>query len=125
MIETAPIDNLDDIANDLAEGRDAFREELADSFRLAGRDMRDIFRDKWLSGRFGDDIGLNIRTGRLHDSIQNLTVVNPRSVESNVYNRDADYWRFHPRRFPAEKIFTKEGQKLYTSALQQALEAIA
>ncbi len=126
------IQNLDAFISYLEERRAEFWGDLEQGFAAVGRAMVDILRDKWLSGRMADDRGLNIRTGRLHDSIRNRTEVRDNDVRSVVFNRGADYWWYnagnspnHPNRFPAEEIFEREGLPRYQTAFDDALSRMA
>ncbi len=126
------VENLDAFIAYLEERKADYHAALEDGFSAVGREMRDLFRDGWLSGRHADDRGLNIRTGRLHDSIRNRTEARERDVRSVVFNRGANYWWYHagnsdrlPTRFPAEEIFEAEGLPKYQDAFDFALSRLA
>ncbi|MES2200662.1 MAG: hypothetical protein V4498_00260 [candidate division FCPU426 bacterium] len=132
MIAATEIQNLDAFIAYLEERKAEFWAGLEEGFTAVGREIRDILRDKWLSGRMADDRGLNIRTGRLHDSIRSRTEIADKEIRSVVFNRGANYWWYnagnspnHPNRFPAEDIFLEEGQRRYQDAFESALDRMA
>ncbi len=114
------------------EGRKAqFIEDISQGFAKVGRDIAAILRDKWLSGRRRGDMGLNIISGRLHDSIQSITEVDGRETLSSIFNRDAKYWYWnaghsenHPNRFPVDRIFS-DNRKRYVSVFEAAFARLA
>lgn len=121
-----------ELNDDLVERRMDYLDTLTRTFAEAGRKMADLLRDEWLSGRHSDDMGLNVITGNLHDSIRSRTERREDTVTSVVWNQDADYWWWNAghasyvkNRFPVDFIFAQEGEEIYTSAFEAALERIA
>lgn len=117
---------------ELAEMKGRFQEAVAQGFAEAGRKMVDIFRQDWLSGRGADGLGLNIVTGRLNQSVRSLTTVRPGQVESEIFNRGADYWWYHEhpegsrhQYLHLEDTFETDGAPLYEDAIEQALRMVA
>lgn len=105
-----------------------FKADVAAGFAKVDRQVEDQFRDEQLSGRHADDTGLNIRTGRLHDSIKSVVDVANDQIMATVYNTDAPYWEYHqdgaghnPKRLFFEEYFTSQGLAAYTEVVEAAL----
>ena len=97
-----------------------------------GNVMAAVLRDDQLSGRHGDDTGLNIKTGRLHDSIKAETEAAGVTFTSTVYNRAATYWYWHqigtdrlPKRLFFEEDFAESGPEIYETEIDLALAGVA
>ena len=112
--------------------KDAYQDALEAGFARASQAIADLFKDRWLSGRGSDDLGLNIRTGRLHDSIKSLTEVTPRGVRGVVFNTGAQYWEYHqlgtstlPKRLFLLEAFQEDGTALYEAEAEKALASLA
>lgn len=123
--------NTDEVVADLISRKMEYREAMEKGFARAGAAIVDLFRHRWLSGRGSDDLGLNIRTGRLFQSIKSLTEINKDAIRSVVFNSNATYWEYHqlgqgvPKRLYLEEAFEEDGGKLYTSEMELAFERLA
>lgn len=124
--------NTEEIAAELRSRGESYRETMERGLARAGAEVVDLFRRDWLSGRNTDDLGLNIRTGRLYQSIKSLTEIDGDILRGIVFNQGATYWHYHqtgtdrlPKRLYLEETFEEDGEKLYTSEVEMALEKVA
>jgi len=120
-------ENFDEVAADLQNRVTAFKENVARGFARVDDKIVNQFRDEQLSGRKGDDTGLNIRTGRLHDSIKSLVEVAEAEITGVIFNTDAPYWKYHqygeghnPKRLGFDEYFEDQGLQAYTEAVESA-----
>jgi ClpP class serine protease len=121
------------VADDLQNRVTEFRATVAAGFAGVDDGVVAHFKDDELSGRRADDTGLNIRTGRLHDSIKSLVEVADHQIAGIVYNTGARYWEFHqdgagnnPKRLHFEEYFRSQGLAAYSDVVEGALmEAFA
>ena len=108
-----------------------FRADIADGFAQVDRQVNDQFRDEQLSGRKGDDTGLNIVTGTLHDSIKDAVEVADEMISGVVYNEGAPYWYYHQepdgqkKRLFFDEYFSTQGLEAYTAVAERALMEMA
>lgn len=124
--------NTDEVIAELRARGEEFREGIERGMARAGAAVVDLFRTRWLSGRGSDDLGLNIRTGRLYQSIRSLTEIDDATLRSVVFNSGAVYWYYHqtgtdrlPKRLFLEETFEEDGQALYASEISLALRGLA
>ena len=124
--------NFQEVIAGLKADLEDYRATLEQGFAKAGRLLVDRFREQQLSGRSAGDMGLNIRTGNLFQSLRSLTEIEPRTIRSIIFNRGAQYWAYHqdgtgtlPKRLTLEEDFEDEGSKMFTRVVEQALEAWA
>ena len=109
-----------------------FRASVAQGFSEVSRRIAEKFRNEDLSGRKSDDTGLNIRTGRLHDSIKSEVEIAENKISGVVYNDDAPYWEFHqkgmgfnPKRLFWEEEFEAAIGNEYAAVVSEAEQAMA
>lgn len=124
--------NTEALAQDLKAMGEEYYEALEKGFQKAGLELIHKFQDEQLSGRKSGDIGLNVRTGNLRDSLKNVVTTQAGMIEGLIYNRAADYWSYHQdgserlkKRLFLEEDFEVSGEKLYSSAVEMAMDAIA
>lgn len=120
------------LAEELKEAGEDYRDALDKGFQKAGLAMVHKFQDEQLSGRKAGDIALNVRTGNLRDSIKTLVKTQSDEVHGVVFNQGAQYWSYHQdgserlkKRLFIEEDFEVSGEKLYSSAVEMALETLA
>ncbi len=118
---------LAQLAQVLQRKKARYLRDLSTGFVKVGREIVTLLQKEWLSGRIAGDLGLNIITGNLYNSIGFLTTVNGAEIESNVFNHGASYWYWnaghspnHPNRFPVDAIFQDQRER-YTTVMQAAL----
>ena len=116
---------------DLDQAGEEYRAALDTEFQRAGLAMVHKFQDEQLSGRKSGDIALNVRTGNLRDSIKTMVTTQAEQVEGIVYNRGAQYWGYHQdgterlkKRLFLEEDFEASGEKLYSSAVELAMDTL-
>lgn len=109
-----------------------YEDAIAKGFAEAGRLVVDLFRRDWLSGRSAGDLGLNIRTGRLHASLDSRSMVQGPHLTSDVFNQGADYWYFHQnpeggrhKFLYLKEAFAEDGAKIYEGQVEQALRMVS
>ena len=115
----------------LDEAGEEYREALDLGFQKAGLSMVHKFQDEQLSGRVSGDIGLNVKTGNLRDSLKAFVTTQTGQIESLIYNQAAQYWAYHQdgterlkKRLFIEEDFEFTGEKLYSSAVEMALDTL-
>jgi hypothetical protein len=123
--------NTEEVIAELRGRVDGYRQALEQGFAKAGNEVVELFRSEWLSGRTSGDLGLNIRTGRLYQSVRSLTEVTQDRIVSQVFNRGAPYWHYHqtgtdrlPKRLYLEEAFEEDGESLYSKALEDAIRRL-
>lgn len=106
-----------------------FKQDVSEGFARVDNQVVDQFKNEQLSGRKGDDTGLEIRTGNLHDSIKSLVEVADSRISGTVYNGGAAYWEYHqygmgnnPKRLNFDEYFESEGMAGYTEVVESSLE---
>jgi hypothetical protein len=109
----------------------AFRRAGEAAMLRASEAVVALFRRKWLSGQTGADLGLNIRTQNLYNSLQANARQDGDALLGEVTNQGADYWWYHehpqggrPQRLHLEDDFQVEGEPLYVGELDRAMEAM-
>jgi hypothetical protein len=119
------------LANQLHDLEENFLEAEEKGFAAAGHEIVERMKNEQLSGRTGGDMGLNIKTGRLHDSIKSLTTVDGGKVSSEVFNEGAAYWFYHQhgtpklkKRLNLEEFFIGKGPEIYLSHVKMALQGL-
>lgn len=124
--------NLDDVVEALEDRAQEYWEVIQTGFARAGQLMVARFQDQQLSGRHGDDTGLNIQSGNLRASLRSLTEIEGHEIRSMVENAGATYWQYHqtgteklPKRLFLKEDFAGEGSKLYTSEIELAFGRMA
>ena len=123
-------DNTAEVIASLQGRKEAYRQALEDGAAKAGVEIVELFRSEWLSGRQAGDLGLNIRTGRLYQSIKSLTIVDGTRVASQIYNTGAPYWAYHQdgdgvmKRLYLEEAFQEDGERIYQGVVEAALERL-
>lgn len=115
----------------LKDAGDEYREALDKGFQKAGLAMVHKFQDEQLSGRKSGDIALNVRTGNLRDSLKTVVTTQADEVQSLIYNQGAQYWAYHQdgsdrlkKRLFIEEDFEFSGEKMYTSAVEMAMDTL-
>lgn len=108
-----------------------YKAALEKGFARAGMNLIYKFQDEQLSGRRSGDVGLNVRTGNLRDSLRSVVTVDSEAITNTIYNRGADYWAYHQdgsdrlrKRLFIEEDFEDSGAKLYTSEIEIAMQVI-
>ena len=124
-------DNWDASAEAIRSKVTEFKVTVASGFAVVDNQVVDQFKDEQLSGRHADDTSLNIRTGRLHDSIKSVVDVADDKISGTVFNTDAKYWEYHqdaaghnPKRLFFEEYFTSHGLAAYTDVVEGALHEV-
>jgi len=124
--------DIENLVQDADQKSKEFRDLLDEGFKAAGLQIVKQFQEGQLSGRYGTDIGLNIRTGNLRASIKSLVTTDSDTVNSVISNEGAQYWQYHQdgtdklkKRLFFDEYFEDEGEKLYESSVDLALQAIA
>ncbi len=105
-----------------------FRDIVAHGFASASATIVERFQDDQLSGR----PGLNIKSGKLRDSIKSMVEIAQDQIKGIVKNEGATYWEYHqlgaghnPKRLFFYEYFEDQGEKLYTSEIEMAFEKVA
>ena len=116
------------VAENLLDKKEAWADRRIIAMDQAGADVRELLRGQ-LSGRKPDDMGLNMRTGNLFDSLQNKTEIVDGGIESTIFNTDAKYWWYHqvgagnnPKRLMMDEQFASDGMEVYYKQLGLAME---
>lgn len=125
--------NLDigDLPQELESAKLEYQMALERGFAEASQTIVERFRANQLSGRTGADTGLNIRTGRLYQSIRSLTQTAVGFVRGIVFNQGAQYWAYHQdpdgqkKRLFLEEDFETYGSILYQSKIELAFAKLA
>lgn len=119
------------LTKNLDEASEEYQQALDQGFQKAGLAMIHKFQDEQLSGRTGGDLGLNIRTGNLRDSLKTNVTTQAGQLEGVIYNKGATYWAFHQdgtdrlkKRLFLEEDFEYSGEKMYSSAVEMALDTL-
>lgn len=108
-----------------------WRDRASRAMGQGGADVVEMFRKEQLSGRNGDDTGLNIRTGNLYNSLQSDVETIGNVITSTISNHDAKYWYYHqvgaghnPKRLSFEELFQDRGLEIYENHLEAALAEV-
>lgn len=108
-----------------------WRDRASRAMSQGGADVVEMFRSEQLTRRGGDDMGLNIRTGRLFNSLQSDVEVIGSKVVSTIENHDAKYWYYHqvgaghnPKRLTLEERFADRGMDIYRDHLSRVLDEV-
>ena len=115
----------------LESASEDYKQALDIGFQKAGLAMVHKFQDEQLSGRKSGNIALNVRTGRLRDSLKTLVTTQTDEVHGLIYNQGAQYWAYHQdgsdrlkKRLFIEEDFEFSGEKMYTSAVEMAMDTL-
>lgn len=116
----------------LEQASEDYRRTLDEGFQKAGLAMVHKFQDEQLSGRTGGDIGLNVVTGRLRDSLKNLVTSSAQEIAATVYNTGATYWEYHQlgsdrlrKRLFFDEDWADSGEKMFASAVDIAMDSVS
>ena len=119
------------LTKDIEAASEDYKQALDIGFQKAGLAMVHKFQDEQLSGRKSGDIALNVRTGRLRDSLKTLVTTQTDEVHGLIYNQGAQYWAYHQdgsdklkKRLFIEEDFEFSGEKMYTSAVEMAMDTL-
>jgi hypothetical protein len=121
-----------EMTTSLTEMADEFTGIMEKGMSQGGHQMVDIFRRDWLSGRGGDGLGLNIQSGRLNQSIRDVTTVNGQRITSEIFNRGATYWYYHQnpeggrtKYLYLDESFQSDGDRIYGGQVEMAMGMIS
>jgi hypothetical protein len=123
--------NFEEMIQGLDEASGEYQNLLERGFARANLQIIHKFQDEQLSGRRSGDVGLNVRTGNLRDSLHSVVTVDSEAITATIYNRGADYWAYHQdgsdrlrKRLFIEEDFEDSGEKLYSSEIEIAMQAL-
>lgn len=124
-------EGVDEAAKELERLAPESLDTLERALDVAGRTQVNRFKQEQLSGRTAGDMGLNQRTGNLHESLRDVTIVQERLLVSEIYNRGAQYWYVHQtgngvlkKRLRFEEDLEENGVPLYLSEIERGLETL-
>lgn len=113
------------------QASEEYKAALDVGFQKASLAMVHKFQDEQLSGRRSGDIGLNVRTGNLRDSLKTLVTTQTGELKGLIFNQAAQYWAYHQddsgrlkKRLFLEEDFELSGEKLYVSAVEMAMDTL-
>jgi hypothetical protein len=119
--------NTLEVMSDLRADNQAFIDDITKGFSGASADMVEMFQREQLSGRKGDDTGLNIRSGTLYRSLSSGANVFGDTITAEVTNLGATYWEYHqegterlPKRLFFEESFEADGVPKFEDAIESA-----
>lgn len=138
MISTLPmvpvlqpeIVNMDEVAQDMARIAYGAEDALERAMDVAGAAQRDRFRQEQMSGRTAGDMGLNVVSGNLRESLRYVTIVEEQKMTSEIYNRGGQYWYPHQegegvkKRLMLEEDLEARGLPLYESEIERGLNEL-
>lgn len=73
-----------------------YRSRLTASFQQVGNEVRERIQNEQLSGRDSSDMGLNIITGRAHDSLRTYTTADAYETATLIRNLEEAYYLRYP-----------------------------
>lgn len=121
-------EGVEEVAKEFAVLERDSLDTLERALDVAGATQVERFRTEQLSGRTGGDMGLNQRTGNLHESMRSVTIVEDRLLVSEIYNRGARYWYYHQhgtatlkKRLRLDEDLSERGVPLYESEIERGL----
>jgi hypothetical protein len=124
--------DVQQMIRDLEEVGRATEDAVFTAMQAAGEEIALRFRMDQLSGRSGDNKGLNIITGRLHSSVTSEAMIAAGKVHSLIKNEGARYWYWHqigsgnlPKRLFFDEFFEEKGPDIYTTMIEEALSKVA
>ena len=119
------------VVEGLDKAGEEYRHALDIGFARAGLAMVHKFQDEQLSGRTAGDLGLNVVTGTLRDSLKSLVTTEADTVTAMVYNRGAMYWDYHQsgtdrlkKRLFFDEDWQDSGEKIFASQVDIAMDVI-
>jgi len=124
--------DIDSMVTTLVDMADEFTGLMQKGMSEGGHQMVDVIRQDWLSGRGGDGLGLNIVTGRLNQSIRDVTTINGEKITNEVFNRGAQYWWYHQnpeggrtKYLYLDESFQTDGERIYSGQVEMAMGMVS
>lgn len=124
--------NAPEVAKGFSQANDELISDFEKGFAEASRDIAEGFKKNQLSGRLSGDIGLNVKTGTLRNSIRGAAMRDGMDIIGSIENQGATYWEYHQdgtarlkKRLFFYESFANDGPKRYTSVVEAAFARLS
>ena len=147
MIDGPGLEGIEAVVAELEARVEIFTGVLMEEFAKADTEFKEVFKTD-VSGRAGNNTGLNVISGNLRDSIKTAEEKMDGMVLGRVFNEGADYWEYSqtgvimtrtsawgkptrpyiwslPKRLDWLELFDSEAAERYGMAVETALMGVA